>query len=51
MSAIGTKRTSPSCAAHVRFWGKADMLWTRNENQTGGDASVDCGGMIKIKYR
>jgi hypothetical protein len=24
---------------------------TRNENQTGGGASVDCGGMIKIKYR
>ena len=21
MSAIGTKRTSPSCTAHVRFWG------------------------------
>ena len=21
MSALGTKRTSPSCTAHVRFWG------------------------------
>ena len=26
-------------------------LPTRNKNQTGGDASVDWGGMIKIKYR
>ena len=25
MSAIGTKRTSACCTAHVRFWPKADI--------------------------
>jgi hypothetical protein len=59
MSVFANKADIPFCTAYVRLWPEADigfherrvLLPTQTENQTGGDASVDWGGMIKIKYR